>query len=116
MEVVLGRGEDVEADLVGKDDQLAQLLEHLLVAFVVAADRPQPPAILQRAGYRRQHQQHELHRSPPPARCLSGWVQRISRAVGSLRYPLPNRQSLRRAAPLPYWQRGSGPSLRIVVP
>jgi hypothetical protein len=57
MEVVLGRGEYVEADLVGKHDELARLVEHLLVALVVPPDRPQPPAVLERAGYRRQHEE-----------------------------------------------------------
>jgi hypothetical protein len=38
MEVMLGRREDVEADLVGEDDELAQLVEHLLIALVVPSD------------------------------------------------------------------------------
>jgi hypothetical protein len=38
VEVVLGGGEDVEPRVVGEDGQLAQLVEHLLVALVVAPD------------------------------------------------------------------------------
>jgi len=61
--MMLGRGKAVEADLVGEDHEFAQLFQHLLVAFVVASDRPQPPTLLERSRDGRQHQQHELHRS-----------------------------------------------------
>jgi hypothetical protein len=66
MEVVFGCRKDVEADLVGKDHELAQLLQHLLVTLVVPPNRPQPPAVFERARHRRQHQKHKFHRSFPP--------------------------------------------------
>jgi hypothetical protein len=66
MEVVLGRGEGVEPDLVGKNHELAQLVEHLLITFVVPPDRPEPFAVLERARHGWQHQKHKFHRSFPP--------------------------------------------------
>jgi hypothetical protein len=71
MEVVFGRGEGVEPDLVRKDHKLAQLVEHLLIAFVVASDRPQPFPVLERARHGRQHQKHEFHRSFPPVQAAN---------------------------------------------
>src|SRR5207244_6226292 len=67
MEMMLGRREDVEAGLVGEHGELAQLVEHLLIALVVPPDRPQALTVLQRRRHRGQHEKHEFHRSPPPA-------------------------------------------------
>jgi hypothetical protein len=71
MEVVFGRGEGVEPDLVRKDHELTQLVEHLLITFVVASDRPQPFTVLERARHGRQYQKHEFHRSFPPVQTAS---------------------------------------------
>ena len=38
---MLGGREDVEAGLVGENGEPAQLVQHLLIAFVVPPDRPQ---------------------------------------------------------------------------
>src|SRR5689334_12158707 len=75
MEVMLGRRKDVETGVVGKDGELAQLVEHLLVALVVPADRPQPSAVVEGRGHGGQHEQHELHRLFPPvqAAALGAW-------------------------------------------
>jgi hypothetical protein len=62
VEVVLGGREAVEAGVVGHDAEGAYLLQHGLVALVVAADRPEPLPILERAGHGRQDEQLELHR------------------------------------------------------
>ena len=61
MEVMLGGGDDVEAGVVGEHRELAQLVQHLLVALVVAPDRAQALPVLERAGHGRQYEQHELH-------------------------------------------------------
>ena len=61
MEMMLGRGEDIEAGIVGEHRELAQFVEHLLVALGVAADRPQLLALLEGGRDRRQHEKHELH-------------------------------------------------------
>jgi hypothetical protein len=45
--------------------KLPQFVQHLLVEFVVPPDRPQTFALLERCGDRREHEQHELHQSPP---------------------------------------------------
>jgi hypothetical protein len=65
MEVMLGRREHIETGVVGENGELAQLVQHLLVAFVVPPDRPQAFALLESRGNRREHEKHELHRSPP---------------------------------------------------
>src|SRR5205823_2174804 len=67
MEMMLGRREDVEAGLVGENGKLAQVVEHLLIALVVAPNWPQALAVLEGRGHRGQREKHELHRSPPPA-------------------------------------------------
>src|SRR4029077_5743917 len=67
MEMMLGRRKHVEAGVVGKDCELAQLVQHLLVALVVAPDRPQPLAVFEARRHRGQYKKHEFHRSPPPA-------------------------------------------------
>src|SRR5438876_1603874 len=67
MEMMPGRREDVEAGLVGENGKLAQVVEHLLIALVVAPNWPQALAVLEGRGHRGQHEKHELHRSPPPA-------------------------------------------------
>ena len=38
--MMLGRRKNVEAGVVGKDHELAQFVQHLLVALVVPPDRP----------------------------------------------------------------------------
>jgi len=63
---MLGRCEHVEAGFVGKDGKFAQLVQHLLIAFVVPPDRSQTFALLKRRGNRREHEEHEFHQSPPP--------------------------------------------------
>ena len=60
--MMLGGRHYVEADIVGELRELAQLVEHLLVALVVAPDRAKPLAVLERPGNRRQNEKHELHR------------------------------------------------------
>jgi len=59
--MVLGRGEHVDAGVVGKDGQLPQLVQHLLVSLVVPSDGPEPLAILECAGHGGKHEEHELH-------------------------------------------------------
>jgi hypothetical protein len=66
MEMVLGRGKDIEAGIVGEYRQLAQFVEHPLIALGIAPDRPQSLAFLQGRRHRRQHEQHELHRIALP--------------------------------------------------
>ena len=60
--MMLGGRHHVEADIVGELRELAQLVEHLLVALVVAPDRAKPLAVFERPGNRRQNEKHELHR------------------------------------------------------
>ena len=62
MEMMLGGRHHVEAGIVGEFRELAQLVEHLLVALVVAPDRAKPLAVFERPGNRRQDEKHELHR------------------------------------------------------
>src|SRR5882672_9252708 len=61
MEMMLGGGHHVEAGLVGKYRELAELIEHLLVALVVAPDRTKSLAVFERAGDGGQDEKHELH-------------------------------------------------------
>lgn len=46
--MVLGRAQELDADVVGQHRDVAHLLEHLLVALAVAADRAQCAALLER--------------------------------------------------------------------
>src|SRR6185503_14394569 len=61
MEVMLRRRERVEAEVLREDGDVAELLEHLLVALVVAPDRAETPALLVGARDRRQDEQVEFH-------------------------------------------------------
>ncbi len=61
MEMMLGGGHHVEAGIVGEHGELADLVEHLLVALVVAPDRTQALPVLERAGDGGQDEKHELH-------------------------------------------------------
>src|SRR5437588_12686549 len=82
MEMMLGGGEYVETGVIGKDRELAQLLQHLLITIGVAADRPQLTAFLESGRDGRQHEQHEFHGVSsleiPRARLLTG-VLRLGR-------------------------------------
>ena len=59
--MMLGGGHHVEAGVVGEHGELADLVEHLLVALVVAPDRTQALPVLERAGNGGQDEKHELH-------------------------------------------------------
>ena len=61
MEMMLGGGHHVEAGIVGEHRELADLVEHLLVALVVTSDRTQALPVLERAGNGGQDEKHELH-------------------------------------------------------
>ena len=63
--MVLGGGHDVEACVVGEHGKLAQLVQHLLIPLIVAADGPQALAIFQGSGHCGQDEEHELHGLPP---------------------------------------------------
>jgi hypothetical protein len=65
MEMMLGGGHHVEAGIVGEHGELAELVEHLLVALVVAPDRTKLLAVFERAGNGGQDEKHELHGVPP---------------------------------------------------
>ena len=50
--MMLRRGHHIEAGVVGKHGKLAQLVQHLLIALIVAPDRAQPLAVVERVtGY-----------------------------------------------------------------
>jgi hypothetical protein len=66
MVLMLGCREDVEAGFIGERRELSELVEHLLIAFVVSPDRPQTFALLERRGDRWEHEEHEFHQPPPP--------------------------------------------------
>ena len=62
--MVLGRRQGVDSDLVAQNGQVANLVHHRLVAFVVAPDGTQLLALLHRRGDRREYQDVEFHASP----------------------------------------------------
>jgi hypothetical protein len=55
----------MDAGLVSKHGKLAQVIQHLLIPLIVASDRTQPLAVVERTGYRRRHKEHEFHRLLP---------------------------------------------------
>src|SRR5215469_15563249 len=63
--MMLRRGHHIEAGVVGKHGKLAQFIQHLLIPLIVASDRTQPLAVVERTGYRWQHKEHEFHGVPP---------------------------------------------------
>ena len=65
VEVVLGRGEGVDAELVRQDDELAELLEHHLVPLGIPADRTELLPLLERRGNGGHCEQVDLHDIPP---------------------------------------------------
>ena len=52
MQVMLGEGDHLDAQVLGHAGELDDLLEHHLPALVVRGDRTQPLALLKRAGNR----------------------------------------------------------------
>src|SRR5439155_17694208 len=83
MKVMLGGRKDVEAGLVGEDGELAQLVQHLLIALVIPPDRPQTLSLIEGRRHRWEHEKHEFHQVPPPI--TVGWLceGRDSRCSGS---------------------------------
>jgi hypothetical protein len=84
MKVMLGGREDVEAGFVGEDRELAQLVQHLLIALVVPADRPQTLSLLKVRRHRREHEKHEFHQVLPPI--IVGYGREDSRCSGSKQF------------------------------
>lgn len=63
---MLGGSHHVEPRLVGKNSQLAQLVDHLLVLVVIPSDGPELLAFRERFSRDgRQGKQHEFHATPP---------------------------------------------------
>src|SRR5271165_7386181 len=75
MKVMLGGREDGE---------LAQLVQHLLIAFVVPADRPQTLSVVEARRHRREHEKHEFHQVLPPI--IVGYGREDSRCSGSKQF------------------------------
>jgi hypothetical protein len=65
MKMMLCRRHDVKTGFVSKHRELTHLLQHLLVALVVAADGSKGFSLCQSAGNGGEHEQHEFHGEPP---------------------------------------------------
>ena len=61
MEVMFGRAHQVDANFIRHHRDVANFLEHLLVAFAVAADRTELAPFRERAGNGWQDEQCKLH-------------------------------------------------------
>ena len=65
MEMMFGRRHDVKAGVIGEGCELSQLVQHLLVALVVASNWTQALAIFERRGNGGKHKEHEFQGVPP---------------------------------------------------
>src|SRR5271156_829270 len=61
---MLGRTHKLDADLVREHRDIADLFEHLLIAFTITANRTQRAPLLKCSRDRRQDEQRKLHRKP----------------------------------------------------